>query len=72
MIAAATLLAAAGGLWLALRAIQSRSAGQIRAQLILRILFVASLISILATIGIVLSVIFEAVKFSASSAFGIS
>ncbi len=64
MLAAATLLAAAGGLWLALRAINpGLRVRTVLEKLILRILFVASLISILATIGIVLSVIFEAVKF---------
>jgi phosphate transport system permease protein len=64
MFAAATLLLGAGSLWLGLKAI--RPSLRVRTALektITRILLVASLISILTTIGIVMSIVFEAVHF---------
>lgn len=64
MLAAAALILAAGGMWLALRAIHPGM--KVRAFLekgITSALLVASLISILTTIGIVASIIFEAVHF---------
>ncbi len=64
MTAAASLLLGAGALWLGLKAINP--ALRVRTaleKLILRVLLLASLISILATIGIVLSIVFEAIQF---------
>ncbi|MGE4440968.1 MAG: phosphate ABC transporter permease subunit PstC [Desulfomicrobium sp.] len=64
MLAAAALLLGAGGIGLALKAI--RPSLRVRTALektITRILLVASLISILTTIGIVMSIVFEAVHF---------
>jgi len=64
MFAAAALLLGAGSIWIALRAI--RPSLRVRTALektITRILLVASLISILTTIGIVMSIVFEAVHF---------
>jgi phosphate transport system permease protein len=64
MLAAAILILGAGGIWIALRAIQPSL--RVRTALektITRILLVASLISILTTIGIVMSIVFEAVHF---------
>ncbi len=64
MLAATALLLGAGSIWLALRAI--RPSLRVRTALektITRILLVASLVSILTTIGIVVSIVFEAVHF---------
>lgn len=64
MVAATALLLGAGALWVGLRAINPGL--RVRTALektITRILFLASLISILTTIGIVLSIVFEAVHF---------
>lgn len=64
MVAATALLLGAGAMWLALRAISPglrvRTAIE---KTIVRVLLLASLISILTTIGIVLSIVFEAVHF---------
>jgi phosphate transport system permease protein len=64
MLAATALLLGAVSIWLALKAI--RPSLRVRTALektITRILLVASLISILTTIGIVMSIVFEAVHF---------
>jgi phosphate transport system permease protein len=64
MLAAGALLMGAGSIWVALRAI--RPSLRVRTALektITRILLMASLISILTTIGIVMSIVFEAVHF---------
>ena len=64
MLAATTLLVAAAGMWIALKAI--RPGFRVRTVLektITNVLLLASLISILTTIGIVLSIVFEAVHF---------
>jgi phosphate transport system permease protein len=64
VVAASTVVAAMVGLFLALRAIQPHfRAREAIEKTIQRMLFVASLISILTTIGIVASVIFEAIHF---------
>jgi len=61
---ATAIAIAAGGLWVALMTIKpSLRARAIVEQLIVKLLFVASLVSILTTVGIVLSVTFEAIKF---------
>ncbi len=64
MVAATALALGAGGMWLALKAINPGL--RVRTALektIVRVLLLASLISILTTIGIVLSIVFEAVHF---------
>ena len=64
MLAASGLFLGAGSMWLALAAI--KPAMRVRVVLektITRVLLLASLISILTTIGIVLSIVFEAVHF---------
>jgi phosphate transport system permease protein len=64
MVAATALLVAAGTLWLSLRAINpALRVRTVIERLIIRVLLLASLISILTTIGIVLSIVFEAVHF---------
>ncbi len=61
---AGTFVLATGGLWLAIKSIDPRLKVRIMLEkMIVGLLFVASLLSILATIGIVLSIIFEAIKF---------
>lgn len=64
MLAATALVLAAGSMWLAVRAINPGL--KVRAMIektIIRVLLLASLISIMTTIGIVLSIVFEAVHF---------
>lgn len=64
MVAATALLLGAGAMWLGLKAINPGL--RVRTALektITRVLLLASLISILTTIGIVLSIVFEAVHF---------
>ena len=64
MVAATVLLVGAGALWLGIRAINPKLRVRIAIEkLIIRVLLLASLISILTTIGIVLSIVFEAVHF---------
>jgi phosphate transport system permease protein len=64
MVAATVLMAGAGGLWVAVRAISPKLRVRIALEkTIIRILLLASLISIMTTVGIVLSIIFEAVHF---------
>lgn len=64
MLAAAGLFLGAGSMWLALRTI--KPAMRVRVVLektITRVLLLASLISIMTTIGIVMSIVFEAIHF---------
>ncbi len=64
MVAATALLLGAGAMWIGLKAINPGL--RVRTALektIVRVLLLASLISILTTIGIVLSIVFEAVHF---------
>jgi len=64
MVAATILLIGAGALWLGVRAINPKLRVRILLEkFIIRVLLLASLISILTTIGIVLSIVFEAVHF---------
>ena len=64
MVAATILLIGAGALWLGVRAINPKLRLRILLEkFIIRVLLMASLISILTTIGIVLSIVFEAVHF---------
>ena len=64
MVAATILLIGAGALWLGVRAINPKLRVRILLEkFIIRVLLMASLISILTTIGIVLSIVFEAVHF---------
>lgn len=64
MLAATILLLAAGSMWVALKAIKPNfRVRTVLEKTITRVLLVASLISILTTIGIVLSIVFEAVHF---------
>jgi phosphate transport system permease protein len=64
MLAAAGLLLGAGSMWLALRAIKPSMRVRVALEkTIVRVLLLASLISIMTTIGIVLSIVFEAVHF---------
>ena len=63
-IVASVLILAAGGLWVGIMTIRpSLRARHLVEQLIVKLLFAASLVSILTTLGIVLSVTFEAIKF---------
>ena len=64
MFAATALLLASGSMWLAVRAINPGL--KVRTMIektIIRVLLLSSLISIMTTIGIVLSIVFEAVNF---------
>ncbi len=64
MLAATTLLVAAAGMWIALKAIKPHfRVRTVLEKTITNVLLLASLISILTTIGIVLSIVFEAVHF---------
>ena len=64
MVAATALALGAGATWIALRAIRPEMRVRtILEKTITRVLLLASLISILTTIGIVLSIVFEAVHF---------
>lgn len=64
MTLAGALMLGAGGLWIALRSIHpGLRARAFLEKCILRCLILASLISILTTLGIVLSIIFEALQF---------
>ena len=64
MFAALALALAAGGLWLSLKAIKpSLRARTFLEKVIVRVLLLASLLSILTTIGIVLSILFESIQF---------
>jgi len=63
-LVAVVIALAAGGLWVGVMTVKpSLKARSIVEQLIVKMLFAASLVSILTTIGIVLSVTFEAMKF---------
>lgn len=64
MTAATALFLSAGSLWMAIRTIEpTLRVRRVLEKTITRVLLLASLISILTTIGIVLSIIFEAVHF---------
>lgn len=64
MLAAGVLFAGTGGIWLALRTIDpTLKVRLVLEKYIIRLLLLASLISIMTTIGIVLSIIFEAIHF---------
>ncbi|MBC17971.1 Phosphate transport system permease protein [Pseudodesulfovibrio profundus] len=61
---AATIAVAAGGLWVGVMTVKpSLKARQVVEDLVVKMLFAASLVSIFTTIGIVISVTFEAIKF---------
>jgi len=63
-IVATALALAAGGLYLGLMAVKPSLRARAKVeQVVIKLLFAASLVSILTTIGIVLSVVFEAMRF---------
>jgi phosphate transport system permease protein len=64
MVLAAALALAAGGLWLGLRTVRPGLRARNIVEAVVRwLLLAASLVSILTTLGIVLSILFEAVRF---------
>lgn len=64
MMVSASLVAAGGGLWFAVRTIKPRFRARVAVEKVIKFLLVAaSLISIMTTLGIVVSILFEAIRF---------